>query len=79
MSDAKGCGKYCGWNVDGMKQFNELCQQVKLNRTIFHHFDKEFLKKTREKNNETVQNEIANSNTVLVYDDMESEVEANEV
>ena len=22
--DAKGCGKYYGWNVDGMKHFTEL-------------------------------------------------------
>jgi len=78
-SDAKGCGKYCGWNVDGMKRFSELCQQVKLNRTSFHNFDKNFLKKQMEKQSETVQNEIANSNTVIVYDDMESEVEENEV
>jgi len=48
MSDAKGCEKNCGWNVDGMKHFNELCQQVKLNRTSFHNFDKECLKKQME-------------------------------
>ena len=62
-----------------MKCFNELCQQVKLNRTSFHNFDKEFLKKQMVKHSETVQNEIANSNMVIVYDDIESEVEENKV
>jgi len=42
-------------------------------------FDKESLKKTTEKNKKTVQNKIANSNTMIVYDNMDSEVEANEV
>jgi len=62
-----------------MKCFNELCQQVKLNKTSFHSFDKELLKKQMEKHSETVQNEIANSNMVIVYDDMDSEVEENKV
>jgi len=61
-----------------MNCFNKLCQQVKQNRTSFPNFDKEFLKKTTEKNDKTVQNEVANSNTVIIYDDMDSEVEANE-
>jgi len=75
-SDGKGGGKYCGWNINGMNRFNELCQQVKQNRTSYHNFNKEFLKKQTEK---VVQKDIANSNAVIVYDDMESEVEENEV
>ena len=59
-----------------MNHFNKLCQQVKQSRTSYHNFDKEFLKKQMEK---AVQKDIANSNAVIVYDDMESEVEENEV
>ena len=45
-SDANRGTKYGGWNVDGIKQFNELCQHVKTNRTSYPAFDNEFLKKS---------------------------------
>jgi len=35
MSDAKGTIKYCGWNVEGMKHVNELCQQVNITELPF--------------------------------------------
>jgi len=45
-SDANGGTKYGGWNVDGIKRFNELCQHVKTNRTSYPAFDHEFSTKS---------------------------------
>jgi len=50
-SDANGGTKYGGWNVEAMKQFNQLCQPVKINRTSY---PKEFLKKVTNQCNKTV-------------------------
>jgi len=69
MSDAKESGK-C---VD------EFCQQVKHNRTTFPNFDKELHKKTMERSDKAVQNDFAISNAMIVYNGMNSEVDANEV
>ncbi len=81
-SDANGGTKYGGWNVEGMKQFNELCQQVKINRTLYPEFENEFLKKVTNQCNKTAPSKHLNDNTIIVYDDMddtEMEVEVNEV
>jgi len=32
-SDANGGTKYGGWNVEGKKQVNKLCQQLEIDRT----------------------------------------------
>jgi len=65
-----------------MKQFNELCQQVKINRTLYPEFENEFLKKVTNQCNKTAPSKHLNDNTIIVYDDMddtEMEVEVNEV
>jgi len=54
-----------------MENFKQLCQQVKINRISFPDFDKEFLEKQC---NNAVQSDLANSKTVVVYDDMDLEV-----
>jgi len=43
-----GALKFCGWSMDGIKQFNELCMIVKTNRELCPHFDSTFLKNAQD-------------------------------
>ena len=67
--ESHGALKFCGWSMDGIKWFNELCMIVKTNRELCPHFDSTFLKNARD---EKPEEHIAKkTNTIIVYDDMD--------
>lgn len=52
--ESKGALKFCGWSMDGIKQFNELCMIIKTNRELCPYFDSTFLKMQEMKNQKIV-------------------------